>query len=123
MACPPEDCGGPWRSQELLETLNDPNHEEYEDFFERKRVNFISHYETKELKFPTEEQMDNLELSSHVWTIGDRLYKIAGRYYGNPKLWWVIAWFNRTPTEADVKLGYIINIPAPIDRVLGLLGL
>lgn len=29
-ACPPEDCGGPWGYQELLEVLSDPGHEEYE---------------------------------------------------------------------------------------------
>lgn len=30
-ACPPEDCGGVWGYANLLETLNDPQHEEYED--------------------------------------------------------------------------------------------
>jgi len=30
-ACPPEDCGGPWGYQELLEVLSDPEHDEYED--------------------------------------------------------------------------------------------
>jgi hypothetical protein len=30
-ACPPEDCGGPWGYQELLEVLSDPEHEGYED--------------------------------------------------------------------------------------------
>ena len=29
-ACPPEDCGGAWGYQNLLEVLADPNHEEYE---------------------------------------------------------------------------------------------
>jgi hypothetical protein len=30
-ACPPEDCGGPWGYQNILEILADPKHEEYED--------------------------------------------------------------------------------------------
>jgi len=33
-ACPPEDCGGPWGYQTLLEILNDPAHEQYEQMCE-----------------------------------------------------------------------------------------
>ena len=32
--CPPEDCGGPWGYQVLLETLADPSHEEHETMME-----------------------------------------------------------------------------------------
>lgn len=30
-ACPPEDCGGPYGYANLLETIADPNHEDYHD--------------------------------------------------------------------------------------------
>ena len=30
-ACPPEDCGGPYGYAELLETISDPEHEDYQD--------------------------------------------------------------------------------------------
>lgn len=33
-ACPPEDCGGIWGYEELLEIMKDPNHEEYEERME-----------------------------------------------------------------------------------------
>ncbi|MDR1079789.1 MAG: plasmid pRiA4b ORF-3 family protein [Deltaproteobacteria bacterium] len=34
MACPPEDCGGPYGYQNLLEILADPDHEEHEEMME-----------------------------------------------------------------------------------------
>ncbi|MBI3756884.1 MAG: plasmid pRiA4b ORF-3 family protein [Deltaproteobacteria bacterium] len=33
-ACPPEDCGGVWGYDNLLETIKDPNHPEHEDMVE-----------------------------------------------------------------------------------------
>ena len=33
-ACPPEDCGGPWGYQNLIEVLADPRHEEYAELRE-----------------------------------------------------------------------------------------
>ena len=33
-ACPPEDCGGVWGYDGLLETIKDPNHPEHEDMLE-----------------------------------------------------------------------------------------
>ena len=33
-ACPPEDCGGPWGYEELLEVLKNPRHADYKDVAE-----------------------------------------------------------------------------------------
>lgn len=33
-ACPPEDCGGVWGYESLLQTIADPSHEEYEEMME-----------------------------------------------------------------------------------------
>jgi hypothetical protein len=33
-ACPPEDCGGVWGYEELIETINDDKHPEYESMME-----------------------------------------------------------------------------------------
>lgn len=34
LACPPEDCGGPWGYEHLLDVLRDPKHEEHEEMRE-----------------------------------------------------------------------------------------
>ena len=57
----------------------------------------------------------------HVWGLGDRLYKLAHQYYGDPALWWIIAWYNTRPTEAHFKQGDVIRIPLPLNEVLALL--
>lgn len=59
---------------------------------------------SKELLTP-----DNLDY--HVWGIGDRFYKIAAEHYGDPRLWWVIAFFNKKPTDGHVTIGDVIYIP------------
>ncbi len=33
-ACPPEDCGGIWGYEELLQTISDPNHPDHDDMLE-----------------------------------------------------------------------------------------
>lgn len=39
-ACPPEDCGGVWGYQDMLETIQDPEDEDYEDIVEWLGDNF-----------------------------------------------------------------------------------
>ena len=36
----------------------------------------------------------------------------------NNELYDVIAWFNKAPTESHVKIGSVVSIPKPIQRVL-----
>jgi len=33
-------------------------------------------------------------------------------------LWWVIAWFNKTPTEFHLKPGVALAIPKPLETIL-----
>ncbi len=72
------------------------------------------------LSFYIQLQQDTkkFETISHIWGVGDRYFKLANRYYGDPELWWVIAFFNQKPTEFDIKAGDIIFIPTPLETVL-----
>jgi len=75
------------------------------------------------LTFPTLDEAVDFEIATKVWSLGDRFYKLASTYYNSPQYWWVIAYYNKKPTEQHVKLGDIIEIPLPLDRVLTSFGL
>ena len=47
---------------------------------------------------------------------------LADQNYGSSRLWWVIAFFNQTPTEASLEFGKVIFIPHPLERVLSIYG-
>ena len=52
---------------------------------------------------------------------GDRLDSIAQEYLGDATLWWVIAQFNRKPTEGHLSPGDVIKLPINIGDALGVL--
>lgn len=90
----------------------------YKNFFTDRNVNFISQYETQILYYPTQEQINQLELSEHVWAQHDKFWRLAETYYGDPKYWWIISFFNKKPTEAEVNIGDVIYVPSPLDRIV-----
>ncbi len=94
------------------------NSELYSDIFNDRNLNFIEHYTTPFFILPSIQQYKNLNSVKHVWKVGDRFYKLASQYYGDPKDWWVIAKFNNKPTESHVKIGDILYIPTPIHQAL-----
>jgi len=96
---------------------------EYENILKERGVKRIEQYFTPKMRYLTAEEINSLNVVAHIWTTGDRFYKLAHDYYNDARLWWLIAWFNRTPTEADLSLGDMVNIPLPADRVIELLGL
>ena len=52
--------------------------------------------------------------------MGDKLYKFAHEYYGDPNLWWVIAWYNNKPTDAHFKLGETVYIPRELEVAINI---
>ena len=97
--------------------------EEYDELFGKRNTKSILQYNTANLSHPTADEIVNLNTVNHVWKEGDRFWKLASRYYNQPKMWWVIAWFNRMPTEAQVNLGDIVVIPLPLSKILDYLDL
>ena len=81
----------------------------------------ISQYRLTRKTKPSMDELATVDTIGHVWQSGDRLYKLAELHYNDPKLWWVIAWFNDKPTEAHFEIGDVVQIPMPIERVYGLM--
>jgi nucleoid-associated protein YgaU len=110
----------PNRNRNRLIMLNETD--QYREKFKERGVNHIRHYSTKTLKYPTAEEIRLLSITHHVWSQGDRLYKLAYKYYGDSTLWWVIAWYNKKPTDAHYSLGELVSVPKPLEVMFSLLG-
>jgi len=97
---------------------------EFYEFLRKERggIKNIVQYATPTLRMPDLADRISLKTSAHIWAYGDRYYKLADQYYNNINYWWVIAWFNGYPTEADIKAGDLIYIPLDLERVLRTVG-
>ena len=93
----------------------------YRQALEDRNVKFIRQFRTPNLAYPDADQMRGLQKVGHIWTLGDRYYKLAHQHYGESQYWWVIAWFNKKPTEAHLSLGDVVYVPLPLSRILNLL--
>jgi nucleoid-associated protein YgaU len=90
----------------------------YLSLLEERNTNSINQYGTQNLKFPTEQQINELTSVQHIWKQNDKFWKLSSFYYKNPNYWWVIAFFNKKPTDADMNTGDLIYIPEPLDKIL-----
>ena len=111
------------RYQELLIIQNqDPDYKkQFKDKFEGRSA--FPQLETQNLKYPSLEKIKKLTYANHIWKLGDRYYKLAHHYYGDSKYWWVIAQFNKKPTEQHVNLGDLVKVPLPLNDILDAYGL
>mgnify|MGYP001034784939 FL=1 len=99
------------------------NDSDFYQFLRKKRgVKNIVQYETPRTHIPRLTERVTLSTTSHLWSYGDRYYNLAHQYYGNTDYWWVIAWYNGRPTEADIKPGDLIEIPLKLDDALRMIG-
>ena len=66
----------------------------------------------------TDDFLKKINISKHLFATGDQLSKIAFKHYGDPELWWVIAWFNGKPTDFHCKIGETILVPHPVEEAI-----
>jgi hypothetical protein len=94
----------------------------YKRLLEERGLKLINHYDTPKFKYPEQSDMSRFSTIQHIWKVGDRYYKLAYEYYSDPKMWWVIAFFNQKPTESHVNLGDTVYIPTPLETALFYMG-
>ena len=93
----------------------------YKEQMDKRNVRFIEHYGSPNMSYPNDSQLRKITTLKHVWRHGDRYYKLAHKHYGKSKLWWVIAWFNKAPTESHLITGQTILIPTPLEVIVSYL--
>jgi len=96
--------------------------EEYQKVLEQRGVKQIRQYNTAILHYPTINEIRTLQRVQHIWKVGDRYYKLASQHYGMPTYWWVIAQYNKKPTESQLSPGDVVYIPIPLEKILGYYG-
>ena len=97
------------------------NSEVYFDVFERKGLKFLRIHRTTSFKGLRGREIPLR--ARHVWSKTDKLHKLAEQYYGDNTYWWVIAMFNKKPTDAHYSIGDITYIPEDPILILNLIEL
>ena len=105
------------RYKKRAKAVND--NEMYDKLFEKRGIRKIIQYRSPTAINIPQEVLDSIDTYEYTWSYGDFFWRLAAQYYGDPKLWWVIASFNRKPTEGHVKLGEVIYIPKNLADALG----
>jgi hypothetical protein len=88
----------------------------YDELLEARGVERIQQYVTADNIDLT--KISDIKTIPHAWKTGDRYFKLANQYYGRPELWWIIALYNKAPTESLLKRGNVILIPTPVEQLL-----
>jgi hypothetical protein len=94
----------------------------YDEKFKQKDLKYINQYNTGTIRFPSVEQLMDITFDTRIWKVGDRLHKVAYNSYGDSRYWWVIAQFNKKPTDHHFKLGDTYYVPLNLEDALSAFG-
>ena len=85
------------------------NDEIYKNLFEERGLKQgVVQYRTKTFNVS---EKNGQKVARHVWSLGDKLFKLSYEYYSTYEYWWVIALFNGKPTDAHYEFGDTVFIP------------
>ena len=90
----------------------------YQEQFFNRNITHARQFRTSVIRYPTAEEMEAFAIITHVWSVGDRFFKLSNHYYGDSRVWWVIPWFNQKALESDFTLGDSVLVPQPLEEAL-----
>lgn len=95
-----------------------PKRDMFKQISERRDLNQITILSSLRFEPIPESVLDSLTFYEHYWKRGDKFYKLSDEYYGQTDYWWIIALFNKKPTEQHYKAGDLVLIPIEIDYLV-----
>ena len=95
-----------YSTRQPLISLNKQNLEQLLDIRELENITVYRNY-----TFSSNFKEKDYDVIEHIWSQGDKLNKLAHRYYGNREMFWMIGLFNKKPTDAHYTYGDIVLIP------------
>ena len=95
-----------YTTRQRVLNLNKQDVEEIMEVRELESVDIFQNYE-----FSDDFKSQEYTVIEHIWSHGDKLYKLAQRYYGDKDMFWMIALYNKKPTDSHYKYGDIVEIP------------
>lgn len=85
------------------------NKSKSENISQIRDIENIQYY--KNYIFNGDFRTEEYRYTEHIWSHGDKLYKLADKYFGDRNLFWLIGLFNNKPTDSHFKYGDIVFIP------------
>tara|TARA_B100001248_G_C27382366_1_gene457705 strand:- start:1823 stop:2179 length:357 start_codon:yes stop_codon:yes gene_type:complete len=83
----------------------------YKRMMQDRGIKKINHYRSPRFAILSDEFVSNIDYQVVYWSSTSKFWKLASEYYGDPTLWWVVAYFNKMPTDFHPKVGDLIYIP------------
>lgn len=95
------------------------NTEEYSSFFEERQMNPPAQVGTFKINEDMTSNISSLNYVFHKYRVGERLYNISNKYYGDPSYWWLILLTNKLENHFQLYDGIPLKIYLPLQSVLG----
>ncbi len=92
-------------------------HELYKKKLKDRGIKSFRHFSKMKMSKVSPEDMGTLTIIDHIFTTGDSLSKLAFKYYGDTRYWWILAVFNEKPIDNLIKIGDTMHIPLPLEEV------